>query len=169
MRFLVIKDTVSAQALSARLFKGGASANAAALLARVKALNPHLDLQHIEAGTVLVLPDLPDADPKASESVGGDAFDALEKDIEDGLKQMTQRIRKGHERLKVERKAVEDALGEAPVKRALLTDPLLKQQLDEAHSQFDADQKRAKAAATALDALHKGAREELSALAQLFR
>ena len=76
MRFLVIKQDTSLQALTAQLVKDGDHAPAA--LDRLRALNPHLDLQRVGKGAVLLLPDSPGYKDEGDKA-GDDGFDLFAK------------------------------------------------------------------------------------------
>jgi len=79
MRMIVISQATDLGGLRRLLFAGvkpGADADAAAsaALERVQQMNPHLDLTHLAAGAVLLLPELPGLDAAAGRIAGDDAF-----------------------------------------------------------------------------------------------
>ena len=166
MRFFVIKQASDLEALRSKLFKRGANE---ATVARIQAMNPHADLKRLKPGNVLLLPDLPDLDDKASESVAGDAFQSLVDEIERGLSAASKRVREATAKLDAEHDAVSAAIKTAAVKRAVAADPALKDQLSAANAEFNEDKKRAQRSEAELGELKKLAGEELSALSRLLR
>ena len=169
MRIIVIKQASDLQALSGKIL--GKKAAGSATLERVKALNPHVNFERIEAGTVLFLPDAPDlkSGDKDSKELGGDAFDDFVRDIADGFDSAAARTKSAAAGLSAERGAVTDVLKLATVKRLLESDAALKKQLDEAADEFATEQKELQTAAKQLEALQKIASDELAALAPLLR
>src|SRR5690349_16934472 len=128
MRLIVIKQASDLQALSNKLLikKPGGTAT----LDRLKALNPHVDFNRIEAGTVLLLPDTPDvkADDKDTRSVAGDAFEDFVKETAEGFKSVAERVSRASESLATDRAAANAVLKIAAVRRQIESDPLLKKQ-----------------------------------------
>lgn len=166
MRFIVIKQATDLEALRGKLLKRGASE---ATLARIQTMNPHADLKRLKPGSVLLLPDLPEVDDKASESVTGDAFQTLSDEITRGLSAASKRVREATAKLDAEHDAVSAAVKTAAVKRAVTADPALKDQLAAASAEFNEDKKRAQRTEAELGELKKRASEELSALSRLLR
>jgi|WetSurMetagenome_2_1015567.scaffolds.fasta_scaffold01265_2 hypothetical protein len=169
MKFVTVKQGTDLQALGATLLKASAGANAAATLGRIEALNPHLDLQRLAVGDVLLLPDTPDLDPGQTQSVGGSAFQGFSDEILRGLDRLTQRARAQTETLAANRAVVNGVLKMASVKRVIETDPQLSKQLAEVDAQSRVDQNAAQAAAKQVDALHQLAAAELDALGRLLK
>lgn len=176
MRLIVIDQASDLQtALNARLLKkpaggkGKAGANevSQATLDQVKRLNPHVDFQRIEAGTVLLLPDSPELNAKDSQSPGGDAFEDFVAHTSEGFKAVTQRMGLNAEALAADRTAVNATLKIAAVKRQIESDPLLQKQLDEANSEFTDAQKKAQEAAGQVEAMQKDVNAELEALRKM--
>ncbi|UUZ68693.1 hypothetical protein LP416_01755 [Polaromonas sp. P2-4] len=175
MRLIVIKQASDLQTLSARLLKKPAAGNgeakqvSQATLEQVKLLNPHVDFQRMEAGTVLLLPDSPELNDKDSQSLTGNAFDDFITHTSEGFKALAQRVRTSADTLAAERSAVNAVLKTAAVKRQIESDPLLQKQLDAASEEFTAAQKKAQEAAKQVDAMQKAVAEELGALGRLLR
>lgn len=168
MRLIVIKQASDLQALSARLLKKGGPAGthefSQATLEQVKRLNPHVDFQRIDAGTVLLLPDTPELKDTDSQSPAGNAFEDFVAQTSEGFKAVAQRLRTSADALAADRAAVNAVLKTAAVKRQIESDPLLKKQLDEASSEFTDAQKKAQEAASQLEAMQKEMGDELKAL-----
>jgi hypothetical protein len=165
MRMVVISQSTDLNRLRKTLFTGAADTSAA--LERVKALNPHVDLRHVAAGTVLLLPDSPSVSATHSSSIGGDAFSEFAADVTNGLKNAAQRARAGTESLAADRTAVAAVLRVAAVKRIVGSDATLAKQLDTASARFTAGQKEAQEAAATLATLTAQTKKELAALAKL--
>ena len=174
MRLIVLKQATDIQALSSKLFqksgKGksiGDAAAANATLGRIKALNPHIDFQRLEAGTVLLLPEAPGLKGSDSQSISGDGFAEFAAHTLEGFKTVAERVSAGGERLAEDRHAVNDVLKAGAVKRQLETDPRLKQQLEEAVEEFTAQQKQAQDATKTVDAMQKLLTKELEVIGKL--
>ena len=141
----------------------------AASLTRLQALNPHVDLAKVRAGSVLVLPDTPAFRDDQSDSVGADAWAALAADASAGLKARTEQLRSAAAARDAQRKEVQALLRSAAVKRQLDADTALRKQADAAEEQFKADQKAASDMAAQLDAMSRGLADEIAALGALLR
>lgn len=170
MRLIVIKQASDLQTLSASLLKKPAAGNgdakevSQATLDQVKMLNPHVDFQRMEAGTVLLLPDNPELSDKDSQSLTGNAFDDFVTDTNAGFKALAQRVRTSADTLAAERAAVNAVLKTAAVKRQIDNDPLLQKQLDEASSEFTDEQKKTQEAIRQVETMQKDMSAELDAL-----
>jgi hypothetical protein len=170
MRLIVIKQASDLQSLSARLLKKPSGGRASsheigqATLEQVKQLNPHVDFQRIDAGTVLLLPDTPELKDTDSQSLAGDAFEDFITHTSEGFKAVAQRMRNNAETLAADRAAVNATVKTAAVKRLIESDPLLKKQLDEVSSEFSDEQKKTQEAARQLEAMQKDMNVELAVL-----
>lgn len=170
MRLIVIKQASDLRTLSAGLLKksvasqGSAREVSLATLEQVKRLNPHLDFQHLEAGTVVLLPDSPELSEVDSQSLAGTSFDDFAAHVNEGFKAVTQGMRIKADELAAEHSAVNAILKTAAVKRQIESDPLLKTQLEEANNQFTDAQKNAQEAARQVEAMQKEMGNELKAL-----
>ena len=176
MRLIVIDQASDLQtALNARLLKkpaggkGKAGANevSQATLDQVKRLNPHVDFQRIEAGTVLLLPDSHGLNDKDSQSLAGNSFEDFVAHASEGFKAVAQRMRISADALAADHAAVNATLKIAAVKRQIESDPLLKNQLDEANSEFTDAQKKTQEAAGQVEAMQKDVNAELEALRKM--
>lgn len=171
MRVILIKQASDLQALTTRLIGKKSAAASSAALDHLKALNPHVDFNRIEAGTVLLLPDTPDikADDRDSHSIADDTFEDLSRHMKEGFGAAAARVAKATDDLAADRSAVASAVKTAPVKRLIESDALLKKQLDEANEVSNAELKKLKDAAKQVETMWKAAGEELAALGQLLR
>jgi hypothetical protein len=168
MRILVIKQSIDLNNLSKLLLKTPSAEAGSSALDRVRALNPHVDFHHINAGTVLFVPDLPTVHPGDSRSVGHDTFAEFSSEIAGGLKAAVQRARSGLDLLSADQLDVQSALKTPVVKRAVAGDPLLKEQLAAVEKQVSSDQKETEDAIKAVEQLQKAAAEELANLAKVW-
>ena len=177
MKFVTIKQNTDLQALGSILLKPSAGAGASAgtstgttaTLGRIQALNPHVDVQKLAPGDVLLVPDAPDIDEGQTQSVGGNAFGGFSDEIRRGLDKLGQRVRAQSDALAADRASVNGVLKLATVKRVIESDPQLKKQLSDADAQAKADQNAAQAASKQVESLQKLASGELDALERLLR
>src|SRR5262245_34904997 len=161
MRMVVISQPTDLNRLGKTLFTRAADTSAA--LERVKALNPHVDLRHVAAGTVLLLPDSPGVSATHTSSIGGDAFVEFAADVTNGLKDAARRARAGAESLAADRKEVAAVVRTAGVRRIVESDRTLAKQLDAAGARFAEGQKEAQEASAALETLTAQVGDELVA------
>jgi hypothetical protein len=141
---------------------------AAATLARVKALNPHLaDAARVPKGGVLVLPEGPDIKPGAGTTVSHLPLDELAGGFSSGTRAQASRAAQRLESLTADRGAVRDALKAAAAKRLVDNDPLLQKQLSAADAQFKAEQKRATDSRAEIAKQAKAAQAELERMQKL--
>lgn len=171
MRVILLKQASDLQALTTRLIGRRPAGSSSATLDHLKALNPHVDFNRIEPGTVLLLPDTPDirADDKDSHSPDGDAFDDLVRHVDNGFQAVAARVAKAGDDLSADHGAIAAAAKTAAFKRLVNSDPLLKKQLDEAGEASNTELKKVQEAAKQVEALRKAAGEELAALRQLLQ
>jgi hypothetical protein len=169
MRVLFIQRASDLKALSTMLAGRRSTGLSSSALDRLKALNPHVDFDHVEAGTVLMLPDAPEfrAEDGQGRSVGDEAFEHLVEHIEQGFETAVARVSKVADVLAAESKSIGAAVKTPALKRLLETDPVFKRQLAEAGDAANAELKAVGHAATQLKAMRKEAAEELAALRQL--
>jgi hypothetical protein len=171
MRVILLKQASDFQDLTSRLLGRRPAGSSAVTLDHLKTLNPHVDFNRIEPGTVLLLPDTPDirADDKDSLSPADDAFDDVVRHVDNGFQDAAAQIAKAVDELSADRVAIGLAAKTAEFKRLLESDPLLKKQLDAAAEASNAELKKVKEAAKQLEVLRKAAGEGLAALRQLLQ
>jgi hypothetical protein len=160
MKFFIVKEGQSAELLATRVAASGG-------LARLQALNPHLDLQRLAPGNVLIWP--ADSDDDDSESVAGRLFDGFAADVRAGLRTATTRVRGGLARQEEQRKEAAAVFRSAAFKRAVETDAELREQATAADSRAKLLQGRAKEIDAALLALDRTAEQGLAALAKVLK
>lgn len=167
MRVILIKQASDLQALTNKLL--GNKPGASATLDRVKALNPHVDFNRIEAGTVLLLPDAPglQVNDKDTHSIGSDAFNDFVQHMEEGFKAAAEHVSKAADNLTAERAAIAAVLKTDVVKRQIESDPLLKKQLEDADGELNDEQKKIQGAVKQIEVMKKAAAEELKMLNKL--
>lgn len=151
-----------------KLVQGGAAADAPALQ-RLQALNPHVDLANLKAGSVLLVPDSAEFSAGDGDPVAGEAFDGFAGDATAGLKRSAEAVRAGIAQRDDARRQVQAAFKSAAVKRVLDADPVLRQQADSADARFKAEQKEGADALDALAAMNDALSAELAKLAKLFK
>jgi hypothetical protein len=167
MRIFITEKETDLEALASSLARTPRAA--AATLARVKALNPHLtDAASIPKGGVLILPDGPDIKAGAGTVVGGVNLGEVAGKFAVGTRVQVSRAADRLDSLTADRTAVRDALKSAAAKRLVDSDPLLQQQLADADAQARADQKSATEARAGIAELTKAAQAEFVRLQKLF-
>lgn len=170
MRIIVIKESTDLQALGTQLI--GKKTDGSITLERLKSLNPHVDFNHLERGTVLLLPDAHEpktSNDKDTRSPARDAIDDFSKDAEAGFRVAAERVRNAAEALNADLGALSAAVKSAAVKRLIDSDPLLKQQLEDAREAGNNEQKGVQEAVRQVQALQKMVGEELAALGRMLR
>ena len=165
MRLIVVDERTDLEGLRKRLVGGKAVTEGA--LERLKSLNPHLNLEKIPAGSVLLVPDLPGLRKGETTSVAGDPFAALSETFLAAVDAAIARARDGAKALLSEQKEVSAVVKSAAFRRALEADPELREQVETAAQVFKQDQEEAKASGETLKALRQEAGAELAALAKL--
>lgn len=172
MRLIVIKQASDLLTLSKTLFNDGADCAGIAAahnvtLDRIKSLNPQVDFNRMEAGTVLLLPDAPDLKDTESQSIAGDAFADFTSQLTEGLGIAAQHLSGGIDALKAERKAVTAVLATNAVKREVDSDQSLRKQLEAATESFATEQKEMQEAARQVQTMQLAVAEDLAVLANL--
>lgn len=132
-------------------------------VARWKALNPHLDLQRPEAGTVVLLPQA----VEGSESVAAAVLGAWAAEARQGLKAAGGRIRGGLKQAEADDKALTAATRSAAFKRVLEGDAELADQLATARKSATAQRSLHRAQASDADTLAALLDDELQTLGRL--
>jgi hypothetical protein len=165
VRTLVIRKNTDLAGLSSELLASGLNAGASrSALDALQALNPHVDLNKLATGAVLVVPDEPQYKAAASKSIGGGTLDDFEKLVESALDATASRLKQGEERRNAERAELATALKSAAVKRAAESDPQLAKAVEDAAQRVKKDEKDAE---KTMQALSKSVHGELAALAKL--
>jgi hypothetical protein len=168
MRMIVIKQETDLQGLSARLLSARLASNKAhSALEALQALNPHVNLKKVAAGTVLLVPDAPGFKAAASDPVPANALADFQQLVQTGLGAAAAKLKTGNADRDARRADVTAVLKLPAVQRIVATDPDVRQQLDEAVKAVKNDQQREAEAVQTLDTATKGALAELAAVAKL--
>lgn len=158
MRILIVRHATDIAALQA---------GSAPQLARLQALNPHVDVARLEPGATLLLPDdAPDASASTQDPTR-DTFGDFVRQTEAGFKAAAEQLHRSADRLATERSAVTGAAKSAAVKRLLDADAPLREQLQAAVEASTTEQKQAQQAQKTVETLQQTALQELAALRRL--
>jgi HPt (histidine-containing phosphotransfer) domain-containing protein len=168
MRMIVIKQDTDLQALSGKLLASTPNATGPTL-DRIKALNPHIDLQRIAAGSVLLLPDSPSLNHTETQPVGGDTFNTFTTTVTNGFEASVKGMQTDVSASADNINAVKEALSTPTIKRMVESDASLQQQFDQASKQLTAEQAQAQAAVTQIQALQRQVIAELATLGKWFK
>jgi hypothetical protein len=168
MPVIIVGTEKNVAALRPRLFSGRVSN--AALKETTEALaaaNPHVDLQALEPGTILTVPDLPHVSLKSDVSLDDTTKQMLEGLANAGasaLDELVATARKTERDAAAERKQLAAALGAKELDAAARKDKTLGPDVKAAQDAVDEAEKQAKARATALDEARTDWSKELKAL-----
>ena len=170
MRMLVIKEATDLSGLRSRLLNARLSGEqASAALENLRALNPHMDLSAVGAGTVLFVPDAPGFKVSGSTSMPGEALAEFQKLVRGALGEAAKRMKEGNAVQTEERNNVAAALRTAAIKRILESDEALKEQAAQVVSTAKLEQQRSERAEEALAEASKAALSKLRAIGKLLR
>ncbi len=136
-------------------------------LEQLQQFNPHVDLQKVAPGTVVLVPDAPAFSGIAGTSVAGDPFGELRAQILASVDAVVSRVSASYRALLAEEATTQAALNLPIVKRASATDSEVARQLELATQTFEQDRQRAATADTTLRSLGAQIGAELEALAQV--
>lgn len=165
LRTMIIREKTDLKALGERVLNARlASGKAEAAIETLRRLNPHANLDQLQPGTVLFVPDAPGFKASASVSGQADAFDDFRKLVADGLSQAEEALKTGMGRRADERN--ETAAGLKAARRIVANDQDILKQLDLAEESLARDKEldakeasefetTAKAIAAAVDQLGK--------------
>ena len=166
MRIFVIKQDTDLKGLGETLLKGSGR-NAPASLERLQSLNPHVDINRLGAGTVLLVPDSPDFRTKDAETMGGTAFDDFEREIAGALRGASARSQEGLALREAQDKEVVKVFKSAAIGKLAADDSELRRRIDETGNRMAASSKETRQVTTQMDVLEKGVAAELKKLRQL--
>src|SRR5262245_5805901 len=168
MRMIVIQEHADREALVGRLLRARLSnSQIESALASLQALNPHVEISNLRAGTVLLVPDKPAFKTSASEPVAGEAFEEFQQFVRDALGKAAEDLKAGNAARAAERDEVNAVIKLAAFKRLLDGDAELKQQVADARRAFTEEQHQAEEAEQALAAASKAALAKLAELSKL--
>ena len=165
MRMIVLDEKTDLDGLRARLLGGKAVSDDA--IEKLKRLNPHVSFDRIPAGTVLLVPELPGLRKGETAPVTGDAFDSFRESLLAAVDATRARVRGSYEGVLGQQKEVTAVFKSAAFKRALESDPELREQVEAAAEVFKRDKEQAEEADGVLKEMRQEARDELAALGKL--
>jgi hypothetical protein len=167
MRTLVITKASSGQTVISRVLAGKTTAaQAQSALQQLQALNPHVDLSNVKAGTVILIPDAPNFNATEGDPVGSGTFADFQQLVRNGLTDATQRLRSGNAARAADRSDVNTLLKSAAFKRVLDADAALKQQFTDATKGFKDEQTEEDENEAAVTAAAKAVLAELAGVAK---
>lgn len=156
MRVFVVRDEKDAADVRRRLVKpGAAAARGKAIEDAVRAANPHVDLDELRPGTVLVVPDHPDLADDAGEAGGAGAMSGggLSPDqLAAALPRVTSAVRRSAEASHLRGEELRKALQAREVRKAADADDRLRAEVDRLSDVVADEQRRAQAWAEAVQA-----------------
>lgn len=165
LRTIIIKKNTDIQALRSQLLDArfsGAQGDAA--VDQLKALNPHVDLDKVDADTVLFVPDAPAFKASATTSTPAGPIDDFRTFVADSLTATTQRQKADRVVRVADRAALATVLKSDVIKRAVAADPTIATKVDAASKALVQDDKDDKLAEDTLASIGKAA---LAALADV--
>jgi len=168
MRVFVVKNETSADDVRRRLLKPGVSAARAKTLEDgVRAANPHVDLDALRPGTVLIVPDHPDLAPDESGSttLGGAGMSVDQ--LTAALPRVAAVVERGAEAARRRGEELRRALDTREVRRAAESDDRLRAEVDRLADVVEDEQRRAEAWAAAVRAQSDRWQAALNNLKQL--
>lgn len=173
MAVIVVGTEKNFAALRPRLFSGRVS-NAAAkeTTEALAAANPGVDLEALEPGTILTVPDVPHVSVKGDVSLDDTTKQMLEGLANAGasaLEELVATARKTESAAAAERKQLAATLSSSELDAAVRKDKTLGPELKAAQDAVDADEKLAKDRAAALDAARTDWTAELKTLQGLLQ
>ena len=167
MPILITEKETDLEALASSLARTPRAA--AAVRARVLALNPHLaEAARIPKGSMLMLPDSPEFKAGVGSSVSGVSAVEIADRFSAGARAQLGRAAARLESLNAERAEVRDALKSATAKRLVESDPELQKRLAATDVDFKAEQKRTAELTAQFKETAKLAEAELAKLHKLF-
>jgi hypothetical protein len=133
MRVVKIEEKADSQSLSALLLKANLSTiQSEKALAALQALNPHVDITKVPAGTVLLVPDTPSFKVSASDPALGNALGEFQQVVLTALDETAANLKASTAARAAERADIMAVLKGAPLKRIIESDSALKQQVADA-------------------------------------
>jgi hypothetical protein len=164
MRVVKIEEKADPKSLSALLLKANLSTiQSEKALAALQALNPHVDITKVPAGTVLLVPDMPSFKVSASDPVLGSALGEFQQVVRTALEQTAANLKAGTAARAAERADIMAVLKGAPLKRIIESDSVLKQQVADATKALQAEEQADQAEET----LARASKAALAKIAEL--
>lgn len=166
MRTLLIQDTTDLPSLMRRLGAGGGKADT--VTAALKRLNPHLNLDRLMPGTLLLVPDDPSLDLAATHGVGGAQVNALVAELKTAVDAAVAAALKGLGARATERQEVTEALKAPAIKRAIDADADLKARAASVAAELKKEVAADKEAEKSLKQLQTSALGDIETLAKVW-
>jgi len=133
MRVVKIEEKADSKSLSALLLKANLSTTQSErALAALHAVNPHVDITKVPAGTILLVPDTPSFKVSASDPVLGNALGEFQQIVRATLDQAGTDLKASSAARAAERAEIVAVLKGAPLRRIIESDSALKQQVADA-------------------------------------
>ena len=172
MPVLVVGSEQNFTALRPRLFAARVSSAAARELKEaVAAANPEVDLDDLQPGTVLTIPDAPRLSLRGELSLDETPKQALAAVASAGtraLEELAAAAQAAEREGSAERKRLGAALGSSEVEAAIRQDPDLKADVDATRAALDGEEADAKERAAALKRAQAEWTKEMASLRELF-
>ena len=167
MRVVVVKNQAGARNLKARLIPDSVGADERPRWeARLKAANPHLDLDRLDKDAVVVVPDDLEADLPGAD--GDEVRLVVTPRLDAQAGPMQARVQAFSERLGEEREVVRRDLRSRAVKEAADADPALAAKLDAARERLTSEAREVREAEAGLRSLIERATADLADLERRF-
>jgi hypothetical protein len=168
MRTFTISTETDLEALRRSLIDRRISATRAeAAIARIRALNPHVDLDRARPGTVIFVPDGPEFTTRAGATPTGIAAGELQSLAAAALGAAAEALKTGLAERAGERRTAREALESAVFRRAIANDQDLQRRAEAAFAAIEEDEAAEGRAAEELDASARAALDALSELGKL--
>jgi hypothetical protein len=168
MRTLIITQNANIDNIRSRLIAAKTTdAQTQSALKQLQDLNPHLDLNNVRAGTVILVPDTPNFKASEGDAVGSGTFDDFQQFVRTSLADASERLKAGDDAQAADRADITALLKTAAFKRALESDADLKQQVADATKGFKDEQAQADQDEKAVAAAAKVALAQLAQLGGL--
>jgi len=156
------QKNVSALARSVLTSRASAATRSAAVEA-IRRANPHLDLESLQPGTVVIVPRVTGLKARAEDPVG-DVTGDLAGRVREGLEALVSAAQAGEEQRVAEKKEAQEVLGSAAVKRLSASSPELEENVASVRATFKQDDTEAKRQLTAMDSASQRWAADLEAL-----
>lgn len=168
MRTLVITKAADRQTVLNRVVAGKANAaQTKAALQELQQLNPHLDINNLKPGAVILIPDAPNFNATEGDPVGSGTFEDFQQLVRSGLSDAAERLRSGDAARAADRSEVTATLKSPAIKRLLDSDQDLRQQIAEATKSFKEEQAQEDQDEKAVAASAKAVLAELAELGKV--
>jgi hypothetical protein len=164
MRVVKLEEKADLTSLSTLLLKANLSTiQSEKALAALRALNPHVDITEVPAGTVLLVPDAPSFKVSASDPVLGNALGEFQQVVRTALDETAANLKASTAARAAERADIMAVLKGAPLRRIIEADSALKQQVADATKALQEEEEADKSEET----LARASKAALAKIAEL--